>query len=88
MSTSTPDTEKEHQNQNNERSAESIQTPSMLADENKTIDYAGEETEADSGEYAHGLKLVLIVLGLVLGVFLVALDMVCFFRPLTRKPFL
>jgi hypothetical protein len=85
MSVTYPDMEKELHN--GEMSEESTEAPSALEEEKKETKSSGEEGEAE-GEYAEGLALFLIVLGLGLCIFLCALDMVRCICPPTSKIFL
>jgi len=77
MSSTHPITEKELPN--GDMSGASTQTPSELEDEKQTADSPRLEVEAEADDledYATGVALYLIAIGLGLGVFLVALDMV------------
>lgn len=79
MSTSNSGSEKEFQNGG--MSGPSTQAPSTLENNDKEASdniSGGDEAGADQGEYAQGLALFLIVLGLgltLVSTFLVALDM-------------
>jgi hypothetical protein len=88
MSVTYPDMEKELHN--GEMSEESTEAPSALEEEKKGTKSSGEEGEEGEaeGEYAEGLALFLIVLGLGLCIFLCALDMVRCICPPTSKIFL
>jgi hypothetical protein len=74
MSASYPDTEKELHNGN--LSGGSTQTPSVLEDDKQTTESKPQDVEVEAGDYATGLALYIIAIGLGLGIFLVALDMV------------
>ncbi|PMD41759.1 MFS general substrate transporter [Hyaloscypha variabilis F] len=73
MSASYPDTEKELHN--GDLSGGSTQTPSVLEDDKQTAESKPQDVEVEAGDYATGLALYVIAVGLGLGIFLVALDM-------------